>query len=49
VASLSGVPPVEVLEFLSVGMLVNVLTAFDVPYQPGDKLAESLDAWAAEP
>jgi hypothetical protein len=47
-ASLSGAPPAEVLEFLSVGMLVNVLTAFEVPYQPGDKLADSLDAWAAE-
>jgi AcrR family transcriptional regulator len=49
VASLSGGPPEEVLQFLSVGMVVNVLTAFDVPYQPGDKLAESLDEWAAGP
>jgi AcrR family transcriptional regulator len=49
VASLSGEPPEEVLEFLAVGMAVNVLTALDVPYQPGDKLAESLAAWAAQP
>jgi AcrR family transcriptional regulator len=47
VAALSGSPPADVLEFLSIGMLVNVLTAFDVPYTPGEKLAESLHAWAA--
>lgn len=49
---MAGIPdadPELVLRGLSVGMLVNVLTAFDVPYKPGAELAGSLDAWARDP
>ncbi len=47
VAELSGASPAEVLRFISVGMFVNVLTAFDIPYTPGtDKLAPSVHEWA---
>jgi AcrR family transcriptional regulator len=48
VAELSGEPPQEILRFVSVGMLLNVLVAFDIPYVPGEKLAQSLREWAAE-
>ncbi|WP_344266688.1 TetR/AcrR family transcriptional regulator [Actinomadura napierensis] len=46
VADVSGAEPAEVTRFMSVGMLVNVLTAFQVPYVPGTALPESLRDWA---
>ncbi len=48
ISELSGEDAAEVMRFISVGMLLNVLTAFDVPYVPGEKLPASLDAWARE-
>jgi AcrR family transcriptional regulator len=48
VAEMSGEPPQEVLRFVSVGMLLNVLVAFDIPYSPGEKLAQSLRDWSAD-
>ncbi|MEU9023429.1 TetR/AcrR family transcriptional regulator [Actinomadura sp. NPDC048394] len=46
IGDLSGAPPEEVVRFMAVGTLVNVLTAFKVPHTPGDELGASLDAWA---
>ncbi|MDL4776335.1 TetR/AcrR family transcriptional regulator [Actinomadura xylanilytica] len=46
VGELSGEGRQEVMRFASVGMLLNVLTAFDVPHAWGDDLPESLGRWA---
>ncbi|MEU6745620.1 TetR/AcrR family transcriptional regulator [Spirillospora sp. NPDC046719] len=47
VADVSGTEPEVVTRFLSIGMLINVLTAFKVPYVPGEHLLpESLRDWA---
>ncbi|MFI6521980.1 TetR/AcrR family transcriptional regulator [Spirillospora sp. NPDC050679] len=48
ISELSGADAAEVMRFISVGMLLNVLTAFGVPYVPGADLPASLDAWAKE-
>lgn len=45
---LSGEPADEILRFVSVGMLLNVLTALDVPYTPGPKLGRSLQDWSRD-
>ena len=42
----SAEDPAEVTRFSSVGMLLNVLTAYGVPYVPGERLAQSLHDWA---
>ncbi|MGI5323597.1 TetR/AcrR family transcriptional regulator [Actinomadura nitritigenes] len=47
VADVSGTEPEVVTRFMSIGMLINVLTAFKVPYVPGELLLpESLRDWA---
>lgn len=47
VADVSGTEPEVVTRFMSIGMLINVLTAFKVPYVPGEQLLpESLRDWA---
>ncbi|MBO2460142.1 TetR/AcrR family transcriptional regulator [Actinomadura violacea] len=46
ISDVSGAEPAEVTRFMAVGMLVNVLTAFQVPYTPGPELPESLRDWA---
>jgi AcrR family transcriptional regulator len=47
VADVSGTEPEVVTRFMSIGMLINVLTAFKVPYVPGEHLLpESLRDWA---
>jgi AcrR family transcriptional regulator len=46
IADVSGAEPAEVTRFMSIGMLINVLTAFKVPYTPGEVLPESLRGWA---
>lgn len=48
ISGIPGVTPDMVLRGLSIGMFVNVLTALEVPYEPGEKLAGSLDAWARD-
>jgi len=42
----SGEDPADVTRFIAVGMLLNVLTAYGVPYEPGERLPESLHDWA---
>jgi AcrR family transcriptional regulator len=46
VTVLSAEEPAEVTHFIAIGMLLNVLTAYGVPYVPGEQLPESLHAWA---
>jgi len=46
VTETSGEDPAEVTRFISVGMLLNVLTAYAVPYVPGEALPQSLHDWA---
>jgi AcrR family transcriptional regulator len=46
VAEVSGEDPDRIQAFIARGMLLNILTALDIPYQPEDELAASLDQWA---
>lgn len=46
IGHVTAVPQEEVLRFMSIGLLTNVLTAFGIPHTPGTELAGSLAAWA---
>ncbi|GAA2605984.1 TetR family transcriptional regulator [Actinomadura fulvescens] len=46
IGELTGEPADEVLLFVARGMLLNVLTALDVPYTPGAELGRSLREWS---
>ncbi|TDD85386.1 TetR/AcrR family transcriptional regulator [Actinomadura darangshiensis] len=46
VRDLSGEDAAEVTRFMSIGLLVNVLTAFGVPHTSGPDLPCSLEKWA---
>ncbi|MQY06159.1 TetR/AcrR family transcriptional regulator [Actinomadura macrotermitis] len=48
ITSLAGGDAEEAVRFVSVGMLLNVLTTFDIPFEPGDRLPASLHAWSQE-
>ncbi len=43
---LSGADPEAMTRFVSRGLLATVLTTFDVPYTPGDRLAGSVHDWS---
>jgi AcrR family transcriptional regulator len=47
VAEVSAEQPDRIQEFLARGMLLNVLTALNIPYQPEGELAASLSQWAS--
>ncbi|KAB2350667.1 TetR/AcrR family transcriptional regulator [Actinomadura rudentiformis] len=46
IAELTGESADDILHFVSRGMLLNVLTALDVPYTPGPGLGRSLLEWS---
>ncbi|WP_207400499.1 TetR/AcrR family transcriptional regulator [Actinomadura roseirufa] len=45
-AQWTGAEPADIMRFVAGGMLVNVLTAFKVPFGMGQALPGSLDEWA---
>lgn len=49
IGELSGESPEEVMRFVSVGMLLNVLTAFDIPFDRGERLPHVLMEWSHHP
>ncbi|WP_084338006.1 TetR/AcrR family transcriptional regulator [Actinomadura oligospora] len=49
IGELSGETPEEVLRFVSVGMLLNVLTAFNIPFDRGERLPHVLVEWSQHP
>ncbi|WP_378264861.1 TetR/AcrR family transcriptional regulator [Actinomadura gamaensis] len=49
IGELSGETPEEVMRFVSVGMLLNVLTAFDIPCDTGERLPNVLVEWSHHP
>ncbi|MFG1998891.1 TetR/AcrR family transcriptional regulator [Spirillospora sp. NPDC048911] len=46
IAELTGEPADAIATFVARGMLLNILTALDVPYTPGPELGRSLIEWA---
>ncbi|MBT2210344.1 TetR/AcrR family transcriptional regulator [Actinomadura sp. NEAU-AAG7] len=48
ITELSGGEPEEVLRFVAVGLLANVLTLFDVPYTSGEAFAGSVRDWSEQ-
>ncbi|RMI47559.1 TetR/AcrR family transcriptional regulator [Actinomadura harenae] len=49
IGELSGESPEEVMRFVAVGMLLNVLTAFNIPFDRGERLPRMLVEWSQHP
>ncbi|MEV4253448.1 TetR/AcrR family transcriptional regulator [Spirillospora sp. NPDC049652] len=49
IGEISGETPEEVMRFVSVGMLLNVLTAFNIPFDAGERLPHVLVEWSHHP
>lgn len=49
IGELSGESAEEVMRFVSVGMLLNVLTAFNIPFDTGERLPHLLVEWSHHP
>ncbi|RFU41150.1 TetR/AcrR family transcriptional regulator [Actinomadura logoneensis] len=49
IGEVSGETPEEVMRFVSVGMLLNVLTAFNIPFDKGERLPHVLVEWSHHP